>query len=73
MAEIQLMGVGEVAVALGLSKPSVDRIRKDPTRGFPEPLAVLMCGPIFDAAKVQRWINGPDGMNDAENTDKVTN
>ena len=49
----RLAGLAEVAALLGVSKQRVNQLRKAP--GFPEPVALLTCGPIWDAAEVRRW------------------
>jgi hypothetical protein len=60
--KIRLAGVHEAALILGISKASLaDRRRHSgPTcfqvkPEFPEPLAELMCGPVWDADELRRY------------------
>lgn len=48
-----LGGVSEVAELLGVTRQRVASLRVRP--GFPEPLAELAAGPIFDLESVRRW------------------
>jgi hypothetical protein len=53
MASSRLAGLAEVAELLGVNKRSASRYTQRPD--FPEPLARLLSGPIWDAAKVEAW------------------
>lgn len=46
-------GVSEVSELLGVSRQRVASLRSRP--GFPEPLAELAAGPIFDLDAIRRW------------------
>ncbi len=50
---MELGGVTEVAVALGMSKQRVAAIRTRPS--FPQPEAQLAQGPVWDLEKIRRW------------------
>jgi hypothetical protein len=50
---MELGGVTEVAIALGMSKQRVAAIRARPT--FPQPEAQLAQGPVWDLEKIRRW------------------
>lgn len=55
--DVELMGGGELARLLGgerpLTKQQVWHLARKP--GFPEPLARLSNGPVWDAAEVRDW------------------
>ncbi|MDE3203649.1 MAG: hypothetical protein KGQ66_05440 [Acidobacteriota bacterium] len=50
---MELGGVTEVAIALGMSKQRVAALRGRPS--FPRPEAQLAQGPVWDLEKVRRW------------------
>jgi serine/threonine protein kinase len=50
---IELGGVAEVAARLGISRQQVLNLRSRP--GFPEPLANLSSGPVFDMSQIELW------------------
>lgn len=49
----RLAGVAELAALLGVSKQRVTQLAK--TKRFPEPLADLAAGPVWDLADVEAW------------------
>jgi len=49
----RLMGVAEVAELLGVSRQRVTQLAK--TEAFPEPIAHLAAGPVWQAEDVERW------------------
>lgn len=52
--DVQLMGGSEAAKALGgLTKQQMHVLSRKP--GFPEPLARLANGPVWDAADIHAW------------------
>lgn len=52
--DVELMGGGELARLMGgLTKQQVWKLVRAP--GFPEPLARLANGPVWDAAEVRDW------------------
>lgn len=52
---MRLAGVHEVAQFLGISKPALydRRVTADPA--FPQPIATLRCGPIWDLDEVEAY------------------
>lgn len=48
-----LMGTSEVAALLGVSRQRVQQLSK--TEQFPEPVARLAAGPIWEREDVERW------------------
>ena len=50
----ELMGTAEIAELMGVSRQRVHQITQRPD--FPEPVARLVAGHIWDAADVRRWI-----------------
>lgn len=54
MAQLDLMGVAEIAVRLGVTKSRARQIAG--ARGFPEPAARLTMGTIWQTADVEAWI-----------------
>jgi predicted DNA-binding transcriptional regulator AlpA len=51
---LELVGIAEVAAMLGVTTARVHQItRDDPT--FPEPVAVLAAGRIWQRSDVERW------------------
>lgn len=48
-----LMGLAEVAKLLGLSRQRADQLAR--TKGFPEPVAELIGGRIWQRESVERW------------------
>jgi predicted DNA-binding transcriptional regulator AlpA len=53
MERLRLAGLAEVAELLGVSKRSASRYTR--RSDFPEPVARLAAGPIWDADEVERW------------------
>jgi predicted DNA-binding transcriptional regulator AlpA len=53
MSPQRLAGLAEVAELLGVTKRSASRYTRRPD--FPEPLARLSSGPIWNAAEVEAW------------------
>ncbi len=53
MGPPRLAGLAEVAELLGVSKRSASRYAQRPD--FPQPLARLSSGTIWDAAQVEAW------------------
>lgn len=53
------MGTAEVAALLGISRQRVLKLA-DPEadNGFPEPLAVLSMGKVWDGAAIRKWAEG---------------
>jgi predicted DNA-binding transcriptional regulator AlpA len=51
--DIQLMGTAEVAKLLGVSRQRVNQLshRDD----FPEPVARLAAGPVWQTVDIERW------------------
>jgi prophage regulatory protein len=54
MASNQLMGVTEVATKLGISRQRVTQLADSP--GFPQPVAVLASGRIWEAGDLDLWL-----------------
>lgn len=50
----QLVGVGEIAPILGVSKQRVSELASTP--GFPEPLARLKSGPVWDSRAIGNFV-----------------
>jgi hypothetical protein len=55
--DIELGGVAEIAEELGLPRTTVSMwdARRSEVNGYPEPVARLASGPIFDMAEIRRW------------------
>lgn len=51
----ELVGVGELAAILGVSRQRASDIQSKP--GFPEPVAVLRAGPVWTRPSVQRFLD----------------
>lgn len=51
---LQLAGVGEIALILGVSKQRVSELATSP--GFPEPLARLKSGPVWDSRAIGNFV-----------------
>lgn len=53
---VELGGVAEIAEEFGIgrSRVSMWSSRRE-SSGFPEPLAILAAGPVFDMAAVRAW------------------
>ena len=51
--DIQLMGTAEIAKLLGVSRQRVSQLSH--SDGFPEPVARLAAGPVWQTADVERW------------------
>jgi hypothetical protein len=47
------MGLKEIADLLGVSRQRAGQLAA--TQGFPEPVARLAAGPIYDTDEVKRW------------------
>ena len=53
------MGTAEIAALLGVSRQRVLQLAEDASgNGFPEPLAVLSMGKVWDGAAVRKWAAG---------------
>lgn len=55
--KITLAGIAEIAEEFGVARTTVSTSwadRRERT-GFPEPVAVLNMGPVYDLAEVRRW------------------
>lgn len=50
---VQLVGVAEIAELLGLTRQRVLQLRSVP--GFPQPVAVLSAGLIWNRRDIERW------------------
>lgn len=48
------MGTAEIAVRLGVSKSRANQIVRE--RTFPEPVARLTMGPVWETVDVEAWI-----------------
>jgi predicted DNA-binding transcriptional regulator AlpA len=59
MAERELWGVAEIAKGLGLKRAGVYYHINRP--GFPEPVARLAMGSVWDAQEVREWREGVTG------------
>ncbi len=53
---IELMGVAEVAKLLGVSSQRVSQLAAQ--ESFPEPLARLAAGPVWERTDVEKWARG---------------
>jgi hypothetical protein len=53
-----LAGVKEVMAIVKLSRQRVDVLRRTP--GFPEPLATLAAGPVWDQGVIEHWVSQRD-------------
>lgn len=52
----ELMGTTEIAAMLGISRQRVHKLTADAeTTKFPEPLATLSMGKVWDAADIRKW------------------
>lgn len=49
-----LVGAGEIARLLGVSRQRVQQLAQRPD--FPEPVAVLDMGKVWSSADVERWV-----------------
>ncbi len=55
----ELMGTTEIAALLGISRQRVLKLAEDaPGNGFPEPLATLTMGKVWDGARVRKFAAG---------------
>lgn len=48
-----LMGIAEIAKLLGVSPQRAHQLSK--STNFPQPLAVLAAGPVWETASVEQW------------------
>jgi hypothetical protein len=53
MKRLELVGVTEIADVLGVSRQRASQLAS--TKGFPEPLAKLACGQIWEREAVELW------------------
>lgn len=53
MAQLDLVGVAEVAEMLGVTRQRVNQLVNE--GGFPDPVAVLTAGRIWKRAAIERW------------------
>lgn len=51
---MELMGVHEIAEFLGISKQRVNQLSWNHS-SFPDPVAALACGPIWDADAIREF------------------
>jgi predicted DNA-binding transcriptional regulator AlpA len=51
--DIRLMGTSEIAKLLGVSRQRANQLAQ--REGFPEPIARLAAGPIWEAGAVEQW------------------
>lgn len=60
VVRLELMGTAEVAALLCVSRQRVLKIAAEPhdDTGFPEPLAVLSMGKVWDGSQVRNWAKG---------------
>jgi predicted DNA-binding transcriptional regulator AlpA len=47
------MGTSEIAKLLGVSRQRANQLAQ--REGFPEPIARLAAGPIWESADIERW------------------
>lgn len=52
---LPVLGIAEIAEGLGLSKQRADTITTQASLDFPEPLASLASGRVWDRDAVYRW------------------
>jgi hypothetical protein len=52
---LPVLGLAEIAEAYGLSKQRAGAITTQQSQGFPEPLASLASGRVWDRDAVYRW------------------
>lgn len=53
------MGTAEIAALLGVTRQMVLKLADPETdNGFPEPLATLKMGLVWDGAQVRKWADG---------------
>ena len=52
-AETQLVGLAEIAHALGVSRQSGHQITR--RKGFPDPRAELAMGPVWEYPQIEEW------------------
>jgi predicted DNA-binding transcriptional regulator AlpA len=50
---LELLGLSELAELLGVSKQRADQLARQ--NGFPDPVAVLRGGRLWDRAAVEAW------------------
>jgi hypothetical protein len=63
---VKLMGVWEIAQRLGVGRQRAGIIAKQ--KGFPDPIAVLRMGQVWDGDQVEAWVleHRPDLAQDPE-------
>ena len=66
MAKLELWGQAEIIRELNTSSAGLAYWRRK--RGFPEPLAVLKMGAVWDARKVRKWAEKNDLRDPAKST-----
>lgn len=66
MTKLRVMGAAEIADRLGVVRQRAYQIVN--RKGFPDPIAHLAMGQVWDAADVEAWIktNRPDVAEDPE-------
>lgn len=53
------MGTAEIAALLGISRQRVLKLAEDaPRNGFPEPLATLTMGKVWDGSRIRAFAAG---------------
>lgn len=53
---LDLVGVAEIADMLGVTRTRVTQLAK--TYGFPEPVARLAAGPVWQRRDIEEWARG---------------
>jgi hypothetical protein len=55
----ELGGIAEIAAEFDVPRTTASQwLARRETNGFPEPLARLQMGPVFDMAEVRHWAAG---------------
>jgi predicted DNA-binding transcriptional regulator AlpA len=64
--DLHLMGTAEIAELLGVTRTRVDQLARQ--KGFPDPVAVLQAGRIWDRKDVERWARQVGRLPEAPST-----
>lgn len=61
MSDVELGGIAEIARECGVPRTTASmwHVRRHRS-GFPEPIAPLDMGPVFDMAEVRKWYETSD-------------
>ena len=52
----EFVGIAEISERTGMSRPALTNAsRRRASSGFPEPVAVLAMGPVYDWSEVKAW------------------